>query len=608
LLGSAIDTFGASVESRRKEETMNVPRNFRVRRPIVLSLVAAAGLVSGTLLPGAVASPPVAAARSGPVGINRLVPHYSSAVAHDATAPLRVLAARAKAHAWTARKLVPERGAPRSGSAAGSSSGDAAVQSSVATKGTRIFPIQNFNGINNEDNFDTYGFHFVPPDPNGDVGRTQYVEMVNVLFSVYSKTGKTELGPTPIGALWQGFKIPDCTDASGDPIVLYDQLANRWILTQFTTRGLAHPRRPFYNCVAISKTADATGGYYRYAFTTGFNFPDYPKYGVWSNAYVATTREFGPTTEYGIGVYGLEKSKMLQGKPARSVSFFINGNKPKLLPLVGDGLLPADVDGNRPPPRDSSIPLLGSQDDNGPYGAQRDALNVWDFRLNWRNKPTASLTFADQLPVAPFDTDFPCAPDSRDCLPQPGITNHRKYLDSLISRQRLIWRLSYRNFGGYESLVANQSVEARPHIAGERWYEVRRNLQGAYSVAQQGTYAPRDGINRWMGSIAQDKLGNLLMGYSVVNGTDIFPGIRFTGRFAGDAPGKMTLHEGIIINGTGVQLTHLSRWGDYSAMTVDPVDDCTMWYVNEYYTAKSQATSPYGWLTRIASLQMPGCS
>ena len=586
---------------------MNLQGVTQARRPILISFVAATALVCGTLLPGAAGAPSRLPATARPPSVGPLKPHFSRAVAHDATAPLRVLAARAKAHGLPAPKLVPERGSLRAGAASGGSSGDAAVQSTAAANGTTIFPKQSFDGINNEANLAAYGAHFVPPDPNGDVGLTQYVEMVNVMFAVYSKTGRTELAPTPIGALWQGFKIKDCTDPSGDPIVLYDQLADRWILTQFTTSGLSDPRKPFYNCVAISKSGDATGGYYRYAFTTGFNFPDYPKYGVWSNAYVATTREFGPTTEYGIGVYGLEKSKMLQGKPARSVSFFINGNKPRLLPLVGDGLLPADVDGNRPPPRTSAIPLLGSQDDNAPYGAQSDALNVWDFRVGWGNQPTASLVFADQLPVAAFDTAFPCHPDSRDCLPQPGITNRKKYLDSLISRQRLIWRLAYRNFGGYESLVANQAVEARPHIAGERWYEVRRSLQGTYSVAQQGTYAPRDTVNRWMGSIAQDKLGNMLLGYSVVNGTNIYPGIRFTGRFAGDAPGKMTLHEGMIINGSGVQRTNFSRWGDYSAMTVDPVDDCTMWYVNEYYTLKSQRISPFSWLTRIASLKMPGC-
>ncbi len=583
---------------------MNKPLTRRARRPLTLSLLATAALIGGAVSPGLAQSP--VPSTSAPAAVPQpLKPHVTQAVAHDSSAPLRTLAQQAKNRAWSAAKVIPERGiktAPLDGF-----TGDGAVQSKVSSDAQSTFPIQNFDGITNKNNGTVYGFQVNPPDPNGEAGRTQYVEMVNLLFAVYSKTGKTQLAPTPIGALWQGFKIPDCTDPSGDPVVLYDQMANRWILTQFTTSGFSDPSKPFYNCVAVSKTGDATGAYYRYAFTTGFNFPDYPKYGVWSNSYVATTREFGPNGEYGIGAYALEKSRMLQGKSARAISFFINGNKPRLLPLVGDGLLPADIDGDRQPPRDAAIPLLGSQDDNWVYGAKSDALNVWDLRVQWSNRATASLELADQLPVKPFDTNFPCRPDSRDCLPQPGITARAKYLDTLATRQRLTFRLAYRNFGGYESLVATQTVEARPQTAGMRWYEVRRNTQGRYSVFQQGTYAPADGINRWMGSIAQDRRGNMALGYSVVNGTDIYPGIRFTGRTAGDPRGKMTLKEGTIVLGTGVQRTTNSRWGDYTDMTVDPVDDCTMWYVNEYYTAKSEQSSDVGWITRIASLKIPGC-
>jgi hypothetical protein len=155
--------------------------------------------------------------------------------------------------------------------------------------------------------------------------------------------------------------------------------------------------------------------------------------------------------------------------------------------------------------------------------------------------------------------------------------------------------------------VTSQSVEAAPGQAGMRWYEVRRNLAGNYGVQQQGTYAPADGVHRWMGSIAQDKFGNMALGYSVVNGTDVYPGIRYTGRQAGDPAGEMGLGEGTIINGSGVQTTTNSRWGDYSSMNVDPVNDCTFWYVNEYYTAAGQASSPAGWQTRIASFKLPGC-
>jgi hypothetical protein len=227
--------------------------------------------------------------------------------------------------------------------------------------------------------------------------------------------------------------------------------------------------------------------------------------------------------------------------------------------------------------------------------------------VKWHSTPTASIVLKTQLPVASFDSIFPCAPTSRDCLPQPGITNPAQYLDILSYRQRPTWRLAYRNVKDYEAMVTSQSVEALPGIAGMRWYEIRRDATGAYSVFQQGTYAPNDGVHRWMGSIAQDKNGGMALGYSVVNGTTVFPGIRYTGRVAGDPLGQMPQGEGVVINGSGVQTTTNSRWGDYTSMNVDPVDDCTFWYVNEYYTAAGQASSAAGWQTRIASFKLPGC-
>ncbi len=536
-------------------------------------------------------------------------PKFSDNVAFDKTSPLRDLAKNYRAERSArpdAEEVRPERG-PRAGTDHQSHQGDDALQSAPAAAsipGT----LANFDGLSNQDNFNVFGFRVNPPDPVGDVGPNHYVEMINLVFAVYSKTGDLLLGPVDIGALWQGFAIPDCTDPSGDPIVLYDQFADRWLLSQFTTRGLDDSTLPFYNCVAISQTGDPTGAYYRYAFTTGFNFPDYPKYGVWKDSYIITTREFGPTIEYGIGVYALERNKMIDGlTKARAVSFFLDGNNPAILPLVGDGLLPADVDGKQKPKEDAPAPIVGTQDDDAFYGATFDALNIFNLDVKWRSTPTASLTLAAQLPVAEFDSIFPCAPTSRDCLPQPGITNPAQYLDILSYRQRPTWRLAYRNFKDYETLVTNQSVEALPGVAGVRWYEIRR-VNGVYSLYQQGTYAPGDGVHRWMGSIAQDKMGNMAVGYSVVNGVNVFPGIRYTGRLAGDPLGQMTLGEGVGISGSGVQLTTNSRWGDYTSMNIDPVDDCTFWYVNEYYTAAGQATSLAGWQTRIISFKLPGCN
>lgn len=464
-------------------------------------------------------------------------------------------------------------------------------------------PLANFEGLSNQDNFNVFGFRVNPPDPVGAVGPNHYVEMINLVFGIYSKTGAVLLGPTDIGALWAGFAVADCTEASGDPIVVYDQLVDRWILSQFTTAG-----PEYFNCVAISQTGDPTGAYYRYAFSTGLNFPDYPKYGTWTDSYVITTREFGPTVEYGIGVYALEKNKMVNGQAnARMVGFFLDGNDPAVLPLVGDGLLPAYIDGKQKPKNEATIPIVGTQDDNAFYGATFDAVNVFELSVKWRSTPLASLVLAAQLPVASFDSIFPCAPTSRDCLPQPGIANPAQYLDILSYRQRPTWRLAYRNFKGYEALVTAQSVEARPGMAGMRWYELRRT-NGVYSVFQQGTFAPDDGVHRWMGSAAMDRQGNIALGYSVVNGVDVYPGIRYTGRLAGDPAGQMTLGEGVIVNGSGIQTTTNSRWGDYTSLNLDPSDDCTFWYVNEYYTAAGQASSAAGWQTRIASFRLPGCT
>jgi hypothetical protein len=552
---------------------------------------------------GATGTGAAAVIQGGTPGAN-LTPKVIWATAHDVSPPLRDLAQGRQAPAVGE---PTERGNDDESPADVGYSGDGALQTTLLPPAIAS-PTQSFEGLSNQDNFNIFGFRVNPPDPDGDVGPNHYVEMTNLTFAVYSKAGARLLGPVDTGTLWSGFAVPDCQDPSGDPIVLYDQLADRWILTQFTTSGLSDPTRPFWNCVAVSTTGDPTGSYYRYAFETeNFQFfPDYPKYGVWTDSYVLTTREFGPTVEYGIGVYALEKNKMLNGENARAVSFFLDGNAPGMLPLVGDGLLPADIDGKQKPKTDSAIPIVGTQDDNADYGATFDALNIWDLNVKWRSTPIASLTLNSQLPTAAFDSVFPCAPTSRDCLPQPGITDPAQYLDILSYRQRPTWRLAYRNFKSYETLVTNQSVEARPGVAGVRWYEIRRN-GSTYSLYQQGTYAPNDGVHRWMGSIAQDKNGDMGLGYSVVNGTTVYPGIRYTGRLAPDPLGQMTLGEGVIMNGTGVQTTTNSRWGDYTSMNVDPVDDCTFWYVNEYYAVSGTPADTRPWQTRIASFKLPGC-
>ena len=552
--------------------------------------------------------PATAATGAKPTKVGPLKPTVTQAVAFDVSLPVHSLPRRPlKAGAPLTepielREVRPERGplVPDRGYSA-----DGALQVSEAMRPAAPAipaPSVNFEGLSNADNLAIYGFRVAPPDPDGDVGPNHYVELINLVFSVYDKQGNPLTAPTALGDLWAGFAIDDCTDPSGDPIVLYDQLEDRWVLTQFTTRG------PYYNCVAVSVTGDPTGAYYRYAFLTTTNgepfFPDYPKYGNWKKSYVLTSRDFGDLGSYGISVYALEKNKMIAGNPnARMVHFFLDS---AVVPinLIGDGLLPADIDGTKQPKEDAPIPVIGTQDDDGPYGATFDALNVWELKIKWKSTPEASLVLATQLPVAAFDSAFPCAPTSRDCIPQPGVADPARWLDILSYRQRPTFRLAYRNFSNYEAMVTNQSVEALPGIAGVRWYEIRRSPGGQYSVFQQGTYAPNDGVHRWMGSIAMDRNGNMALGYSVSNATDVFPGIRYTGRLKNDAAGQMTQGEGVLIDGTGSQLTTSSRWGDYTSMNIDPTDDCTFWYVNEYY----QITELAAFQTRIGSFKLPGCS
>jgi hypothetical protein len=365
--------------------------------------------------------------------------------------------------------------------------------------------------------------------------------------------------------------------------------------------------QPFFNCVAVSQTGNPTGAYFRYAFTTGQNFPDYPKYGVMPNGLFVTTREFRGGNEV-IGIYAINRQQLVAGDPTTKIVAF-HLNKPEY--LVGDGLLPADLDGPQHPPAGSPEYIVGSMDDDAGDHAPFDALNMFHLNVDWNNPAAATFTFVKHVPIAEYDTIYPCGPSSRDCLPQPGITNPAQFLDILSYRQRPMWRLQYRNFGTHESLVTSQSVEARPGIAGIRWWELRNPLDPV--LHQEGTWAPDDGVHRWMGSVALDKQGNMALGYSVVNATNVFPGIRYAGRLVGDPLGQLSQGEMVLQVGSGVQTTTNSRWGDYTSMNVDPTDGCTFWYINEYY-ARSGAPLPAPpgadtrpWQTRIGAFRFPNC-
>ncbi len=270
---------------------------------------------------------------------------------------------------------------------------------------------------------------------------------------------------------------------------------------------------------------------------------------------------------------------------------------------MGDGLLPSDLDGTTLPPAGSPAYYVGSQDNNGPYGAPSDALNLYQFHADFVTPPNSTFTLTNTIPVASFNSILGICSD-RSCIPQPGTTTK---IDHLGYRQRPTFRLAYRNFGDHESLVTNQSVSGgtgpNGEVSGIRWWEIRSPGSNPV-IFQQGTYAPgiTDGIHRWMGSIAMDRQGNMALGYSASNGTNpsVFPSVFYTGRMANDPLGMMTLGEGSIIDGTGSQTTTLNRWGDYTSLTLDPNDDLTFWYVNEWVPT----TGSVGWRLRIGSFKL----
>jgi hypothetical protein len=463
---------------------------------------------------------------------------------------------------------------------------DSAVQGFV---GPQLIPspLLSFDGPGNLCNCS-------PPDSVGDVGPNHYVVMTNLSYQVFDKSGMSVLGPIANNTLWAGFGGDCQTDNSGDPVVLYDQLADRWMLSQFTASGPT-----YFNCVAVSQTGDPTGAFYRWAFTTGTNFPDYPKYGIWPDALYISTREFAGASFAGIGAYAIKRSELIAGMAAPQVISFLV--PPGAMPYnTGDGLLPADLDGYTPPPAGSPGYYVGLMDNGGPYGAPMDAMTLWKFVADFVDAPLSSFTLTNTIPVAAFDSIFDLCGGTRNCIPQPSTANR---LDHQGYRQRTIWRLAYRNFGSHESLVTNSSVEVAgaPNISGVRWYELRSPTAGPF-IQQQGTYAPgvADGIHRWFGSIAMDTSGNMALGFSASN-TVVFPSIYYTGRVLGDPLGTLPQGEATIVAGTGSQ-TGSQRWGDYSSMNVD-VDDCTFWYVTEYVPT----TSSIGWRTRIGSFKYPTC-
>ena len=503
--------------------------------------------------------------------------------------PLRQIPAppRAKSLAPAEPRAIPLGRIPRA-EAARTERKAAAVRDPVVQSGPvprdMPAPLITFEGPGNLDGV-------LPPDNNGDVGPEHYVAMVNMHFCVYDKvTGTNLIAPMLMSELFAaaGFPAPASTTDDGDPVVLYDHLADRWFLSQFIVSVT-----PCHEVIAISQTGDPTGAWYLYDFVMpNTKMNDYPHFGVWPDGYYMTDNQFNTDNSWGgAGVFAFDRAKMLAGDPAATYQYFdlatVDANY--------GGMLPADLDGPLPP--DGAPNYFGMMDDDAWGVSPVDSMYLWKFHVDWDNP--ANTTFGAGLrpnytnAVAAFDSAFD---NGRNNVPQKGTTQK---LDAISDR--LMHRVQYRNFGSHESLTACHTVDADgTDHAGIRYYELRRALPGGteFVVQEQATFAP-DGDHRWMGSAAMDMYGNLAVGYSV-SGTNTFPSIRYAGRMVTDPTGGLFQGEAELWAGTGSQTHTAARWGDYSMLAVDPADGVTFWYINEYLPTTSSA----GWQTRIGSFRL----
>ena len=441
---------------------------------------------------------------------------------------------------------------------------DTVLQKRVATR-LPIGAVKTFPGIGREN----FNIRSDPPDTNGSVSKTHYVQWVNTGLAVFDKTtGNRVLGPIDGNLLWSGFG-GNCEHFNdGDPIVIYDKAADRWLLTQF-----AVTQAPFSQCIAVSTSSDPTGTYARYEYQF-LDFNDYPKFGVWPDAYYGTFNMFQGNNFLGAKACAFEREKMLASQAARMQCFDVANQ---------GGLLPADLDGATPPPASTPNYLMN-------IGSNQ--LDLWKFHVDWTNPGSSTFTGPTPVKTAPFEIACRNAANPGQCVTQPKTP---ETLDTLSDR--LMFRLAYRKFSDHEALVVNHAVVAGAS-SGVRWYELR-DPGGTPKIFQQGTYAP-DAAFRFMASIAMDKAGNMLMGYSVSSST-IFPGIRFTGRSASDPPNQMAIEQQAV-PGKGSQLTP-ERWGDYASMSIDPTDDCTFWFSTQYVSM----TGKFNWSTSIVPVKFSNC-
>jgi uncharacterized membrane protein len=413
-----------------------------------------------------------------------------------------------------------------------------------------------------------------PPDPNIAVGPNHIVQVVNTEVAVYTKSGTIFSGyPKTLGSVFNNLG-GGCTGEWGDPIVQYDKVADRWLISQLESFSA-----PFGECIAISQTNDPTGAYYLYSYSFGMNLNDYPKFGVWpsntNSAYLGTYNLFANGAVFvGAALCAYDRVAMLSGaaNPAQ-VCFTIANDA---------GYLPSDLDGPTLPPAGSPGIFLTFE--------TLSSLRYYQLSPNFANPSSSTLSAPTDITVASFTE----ACGGGTCIPQPGTTQQ---LDSLGDRP--MYRMAYRNFGDHDALVLNHSVTAGSSV-GVRWYELRSPLTGAFTLYQQGTFAP-DSTYRWMASTAMDQAGDIAIGYST-SSSSVFPSIGYTGRAPTDPLGTMRA-ETNMLTGSGAQTGGLSRWGDYTALRIDPSDDCTFWYTNQYQPSNGS----FNWATFIGSFKFTNC-
>jgi hypothetical protein len=476
--------------------------------------------------------------------------------------------------------------------APGAAQKDTAVQAATALSAPAPAPTTSFPGLD----FATWGAGW-PPDTNGDVGPSNYVQTVNTSIGIYDKaTGAQQWAGTFNALFGQGSTGTPCDNANqGDPVVVYDPIGDRWIITDFAWSNFS--TGPFYECFAVSKTGDpVSGGYWFYAFKveSGSTLPDYPKLGVWPDGIYMSANVFSSTGSQSfknVQVWAFDRKAMEAGQPATAVSF----NLPSRVQGVTIfSLLPSNTRSV------TGLPPAGAPNYFASiYGSYN--VRVWKFHVDWTTPSSSTLTGPTNVPIATFNV----GPSS---VPEKAGNN----LDTLS--YRVMMQNQYTNIGGKESLWISHTVGngGSPNVAQVRWYEL--GISGgsvSTSPRQQSTYAP-DSKNRFTPSLAVDKNGDMAIGYSVSDAS-MYASIRYAGRLASDPASTLGQSEQSMIEGTGYQCCTFSsgstnnRWGDYSAMTIDP-DGCTFWYTSEYYDAQPTTLREDNWKTRIGSFKLPGCA